>query len=78
MDTAAEGRPMVVAAERAPVEHPPSVDVASLPQMSKDELKDMYRFLGGKFIHDAMERAQHPGYIDLGMGIKNSCRSMML
>ena len=61
---------MVVTAAGAPDEHPPSVDVASLPQMSKEELKDMYNLLGGKFIHDAMELARHPGYIDLGMGIK--------
>ena len=61
---------MVVTAERAPDEHPPSIDIASSPRMSKPELKNMYEILGGKFIHDAMEMARHPGYLDMGMGVK--------
>ena len=70
VETAAEGRPMVVTAESAPAEHPPSIDVGSLPRISKQELRNMFEIQGGKFIHDAIDFARHPGYIDLGMGLK--------
>ena len=57
VQTAAEGRPMVVTTESAPAEHPPSVDIDSLQPLLKEMLTEMFEILGRDHIDLAMAYA---------------------